>query len=157
MDQVLALSSEGFEIVVLALGDAVNTANHTGLPMAPLTAPTAAAYGEMLKAAQIDLVLAHHSVFGAEAAADLGIPFVQLLEDARARPCADELVEWRAAEDATAAYLALSNRMAQVAHLGLGLCPAKTVVLKAETETLARVLMWLQDGGHPSAARPFAW
>jgi hypothetical protein len=131
--------------------------HRTGLAMAPLTSPTAAAYGEMLKAARIDLVLAHHSVFGAETAAGLGVAFVQLLEDAEAWSCADDLVEWQAAEHATAAYLALSHRMAQVAHLDLGLCPAKTVVLKAETATLARVLRWLQDGGHPSAARPFAW
>jgi len=64
---------------------------------------------------------------------------------------------WQAAEHAIAAYLSLSDRMAQVAHLDLGLWLAKTVVLKAETATLARMLRWSQDGGHPSTARPFAW
>lgn len=132
LDQARSLGSRGFEMCLLVLGEQgpmIDRARALGLEVLSLPARTADDYAALLAERQIELVLAHHSLFGVATAAREGIPFVQTLHTTYHWFYPDEIEAWRAADADTTAYLHVSANVALFAHQKLGLTPGKSLVL----------------------------
>src|SRR5690606_23000823 len=70
----------------------------------------AARYRKLLCDERIDVVDALHSTFGHRIARELGVPFVQTLQNTAVWLDAAEREQWLAADEDTAAYLCVSDR-----------------------------------------------
>ena len=86
-------------------------------------------YRELLHEQRVDLVSAHFSAFGAAAAADLGIPFVQTVHTSWVFLTAAQIGEFRAADGVTAAHACTSGNAALYAHARLGLSVEKSLIM----------------------------
>jgi glycosyltransferase involved in cell wall biosynthesis len=90
----------------------------------------AAAYAALLAAHEVDIVHAHHSLFGSAVAAAQGIPFVQTLHNTYHWFYPEEIDAWRAGDPHTSAYIHVSANVALFAHEKLGLSPSKSLVVE---------------------------
>ncbi|MEE2888770.1 MAG: glycosyltransferase family 2 protein [Planctomycetota bacterium] len=165
--QLHGLAAQGLKVQLVVLGEGgcvVERAASAGIAVASVLEHEPLPYREYLDAA--DLVLSYQTVWGWQEAASRAVPFVPVLSQCVARADAGE---WAAADKVTTAHLFASAEVAGSADLGLGLSPAKGVVLTSgsvatpvqgtdgeeETWALASLLMWLLDGGSPAQGRAF--
>ena len=115
---------------------------------------TATSYGMQLglREQKIDLVNAHCSSFGAAAAASLGIPFVQTLDEPELAPSPEFVAHLRDSDAATTTYACATAAVGEYADLMLGLDPAKIHVIghgKANAQRGARL-----TSAHANLFRP---
>jgi len=133
LDLASSLAPFGFECQILVLGKQgrmADVARSRGIEIVTLEEATAEAYASLLSTRDIGLVLAHHSLFGAEAAHHAGVPFVQTLHNTYHWFYPEEIKAWRQADAATAAYLHVSANVAMYAHEKIGLSVDKSIVLE---------------------------
>jgi glycosyltransferase involved in cell wall biosynthesis len=93
------------------------------------TADREDAYRRFLQDAELDVVNAVYSTFGCKVAAELGIPFVQTIQNTYVWLDARERARWRGADLHTAAYVCVSDRAAYYSWKRLGLDPRKMLVV----------------------------
>ena len=133
LDVARSLQQHGQEPVLLVLkhsGAAATAAREAGLTMLSLPEnPTPDQYAELLREHGISLVNAHHSTFGAQQAADAGIPFVQTLHNTYVWFSSAQIESYRRADRCTDAYICVSTRVAMYSDIRLSLPAAKMVIL----------------------------
>lgn len=133
LDIVGTLDPASFEPLLLVLGDegpAAEKARARGIPVLRLgPGEPADAYRELLQEQQVDVVNAHYSLFGAEIAAESGIPFVQTIHNSYAWFSDEEIARYRAADEFTTGYVCVSNTVAAFADLRMGLPPRKMTAI----------------------------
>jgi len=88
-----------------------------------------AAYRALLLREKIDLVSSHYCLFGAGIAHDLGVPFVQTVQNTYVWLTPAQLEAHRQADPFTTAYICVSHEVARYSDLRLGLCVDKMLVL----------------------------
>lgn len=133
IDIARSLDPGQFEVMLLVLGTqgpAADAARRAGVEI--LTLPEADRerhYRKLLGDRRVDLVNATYSLFGADVAADLRIPFVQTIQNTYVWLSEAEIERHRRADVFTTCYAAVSHTAAQYADLKVGLPAAKTVVI----------------------------
>ena len=131
LDLAQALGSRGFEPKLLVLRDDASLGTVEDLGIELVEAPTRSngAYGELLDRHNVDVVLAQHSPFGAEAAKSRGTPFVQTLHNTYHWFYSEDIAAWRNADNATTAYIHVSANAALFAHEKIGLDIEKGIIV----------------------------
>jgi glycosyltransferase involved in cell wall biosynthesis len=87
------------------------------------------AYRELLAKEKIDLVSSHYSLFGAGIVHELGVPFVQTVQNTYVWLTPAQIEEHRRADPFTTAYICVSPEVARYSDLKLGLSEDKMLVL----------------------------
>jgi glycosyltransferase involved in cell wall biosynthesis len=127
------LRDRGLRVSLLVLGQlgpAAEQARGEGLPVATLAAGRREpAYRAWLREQQVDLVYAHYSTFGARVAADLGIPFVQVVHNTYVWLDERGVDAYREADAATAGYICVSAEVARYCDRRMGLAVDKMIVV----------------------------
>jgi glycosyltransferase involved in cell wall biosynthesis len=117
-------------LVVRKLGPAAEQARQAGFPV--LTLPTMnreQAYREILERHGIELVNAHYSTYGARTAHELGVPFVQVVQNSYVWLDRDAIAEYREADCHTTGYLCVSAEAAHYCDVKLRLSVSKMIVV----------------------------
>ena len=138
MENVVLLLAEGLrrrgmDVSLLVLGragPAAEQARNAGLRV--LTLPEdrrGSAYRSLLQERGIQLVNAHYSTYGAAIAAELGIPFVQVVHNSYVWLDDRAIAQYRQADPHTTAYLCVSAQVARYSDGALGLSASKMVVM----------------------------
>ncbi len=138
LDLIPGLQARGFDPSLLVLGTQgidAKALEQVGVQVLTTGTRTPEAYEALLEQHKIDIVHAHHSVFGASSAKALGIPFVQTLHNCYVWLSPEEILDWRAQDEATSAYLCVSAQVALYAHARLGLDIEKTLILPNGIDT----------------------
>ena len=127
------LLARGLRVSLLILGrpgPAVVEAREAGIPVATLAADRRdAAYRAWLREHRVDLVYAHYSTFGARAARDLDIPFVQAVHNTYVWLDEPAIDAYREADGATTAYLCVSAEVARYCDRRMGLSVDRMIVV----------------------------
>ncbi len=133
LDLARGLEARGLRVSLLVLGKsgpAVDQARAQGLEVATLTAGRRdAGYREGLRENRVDLVYAHYSTQGARAAAELSIPFVQVVHNTYVWLDERAIDAYREADAFTTAYLCVSAEVARYCDRRLGLDVDKMVIV----------------------------
>lgn len=165
IDLAEALRDSGFAPSLLILGQegtAAQRARARGLTVDRMPAD-AAAYRRFLAEQRPQVVNAHYSTFGADACAELGIPFVQTMHNMYVWFGAEQVAEYRRADAHTHAYVCVSNNVARYADLAIGLPPDRMLVIPngcnrdylADESHRAAAVALRRELGLPAAARVF--
>lgn len=85
-------------------------------------------YRKLLEEEKIDLINAHYSLFGANFAAEKGIPFVQTIHNTYVWITAEQRAKYLANDQFTTAYTCVSNMVAHYSDVKLGLPPEKMLI-----------------------------
>lgn len=140
LDVAATLDPQQFEPLVLVLGKcgaAADEARRAGLRVIVLPEHgRTAAYRNLLRNERIALVNAHYSTFGADLAAEAGIPFVQTLHNTYVWATPEDIAAYQAADAATAAYICVSAPVAWHAEHRLGLPATKLLVVPNGIDTV---------------------
>jgi glycosyltransferase involved in cell wall biosynthesis len=127
------LAGRGLRVSMLVLGvcgPAVDQARRAGLPVATIAVDRReSAYRAWLLEQRVDLVAAHYSTFGAAVAADLGVPFVQVVHNTYVWLGERAIDAYRAADAATTGYLCVSAEVARYCDRRMGLPVEKMIVV----------------------------
>ena len=127
------LAARGFEPVVLVLGrqgTAAAQVRRAGLEILELPRRHREQhYRRVLEQRGFALVSAHSSVFGASIAAELGVPFVQVVHDTYVWFGPSEVEAYRSADRFTSAYVCVSAEVARYCDRSLGLSVEKMVLI----------------------------
>jgi glycosyltransferase involved in cell wall biosynthesis len=127
------LVRRGLRVSLLVLGHcgpAVNQARAAGLRVATIDAHRReSAYRDWLIGHRVDLVCAHYSTFGAIIAADVGVPFVQVVHNTYVWLGERAVDAYRAADDATTGYICVSAEVARYCDRRIGLAVDKMIVV----------------------------
>ena len=127
------LRARGLRVSLLILGrpgPAVEEAREAGIPVATLAADRREpSYRAWLREHRVDLVYAHYSTFGARAARDLDIPFVQVVHNTYVWLDEPAIDAYREADDATTAYLCVSAEVARYCDRRMGLSVDRMIVV----------------------------
>ena len=127
------LRARGLRVSLLVLGrqgPAVEQARADGLDVATLAAGRRdPAYRAWLREQRVDLVYAHYSTFGARAAADLGVPFVQVVHNTYVWLDERAIDAYREADAATSGYICVSAEVARYCDRRMGLSVNKMIVV----------------------------
>jgi glycosyltransferase involved in cell wall biosynthesis len=94
-------------------------------------------YRRLLVSEAVDLVNAHYSLFGAQTAADLGLPFVQVIHNSYVWLVPEEIAAHKAADAHTTAYICVSASAARYCDAKLGLPVAKMIIVPNGVDTAA--------------------
>lgn len=136
LDLARGLRARGHRVSLLILGrcgPAAEQARADGITVAtiPAAAPShrEAAYRALLREQDVNLVHAHYSTFGATIAADLAIPFVQVVHNAYVWLDDPAIDAYRAADAATTAYLCVSAEAARYCDRRMGLSVDKMIIV----------------------------
>jgi O-antigen biosynthesis protein len=128
-----SLDPRRFQVVLLVLGqqgDAVRRARAAGVRVVTLPETDRAEhYRRFLVDERIDLVNAHFSLFGADVAAGLEIPFVQVVQNTYVWLSPEEVEAHRQADRHTSCYVCVSDEVVRYCDIRLGLSIAKMVVV----------------------------
>ena len=131
LDLARTLQKRGFDTKLLVFDkDCARKATEVGCEVLDAPPRSSEAYGQLLEHHGIDLVLAHHSLFGAEAAHSRGTPFVQTLHNTYHWFYPEEIEAWRAADQATTAYIHVSANAALYAHEKIGIDIEKSIIVQ---------------------------
>ena len=147
LDQAKALGDRGFDITLLVLGSTgpmLDQARAAGIEIIEHRDQAAAAYADLLRDGKYDVVLAHHSVFGADIAQAQGVPFVQTLHNTYHWFYPDEIERWRRMDAATTAYVHVSANVALFAHERIGLTTDKSIIVENGIELPDRTLATIE-------------
>ena len=127
------LATRGFEPVLLVLGRqgaAAAQARTAGLEIVELPKHQREQhYRTLLEQRGFALVSAHFSVFGASIAAELGVPFVQVVHNTYVWLGPREVDAYRSADRFTSAYVCVSGEVARYCDRRLGLSVEKMVLI----------------------------
>lgn len=127
------LATRGFEPVLLVLGrqgTAAAQARRAGLEILELPRHERERhYRTFLEQRRIALVSAHFSVFGASIAAELGVPFVQVVHNTYVWLGPKDVDTCRSADRFTSAYVCVSGEVARYCDRNLGLSVEKMVLI----------------------------
>jgi glycosyltransferase involved in cell wall biosynthesis len=108
----------------------VDQAREAGLVVVTIAADRSeSAYRAWLVEQQVDLVCAHYSTFGAMIAADLGVPFVQVVHNTYVWLGERAIDNYRAADAATTAYICVSAEVARYSDRRMGLGVEKMIIV----------------------------
>ncbi|MHB1556758.1 MAG: glycosyltransferase [Isosphaeraceae bacterium] len=133
LDLARGLEARGLRVSLLVLGKsgpAVDQARAQGLEVATLPAGRReAGYRAWLRENRVDLVYAHYSTYGARAAAELAIPFVQVVHNTYVWLDEQAIDAYREADAFTTAYLCVSAEVARYCDRRLGLDVDKMVIV----------------------------
>ncbi len=133
LDLADLLIETGSQVTLLSLGregPAVALARSRGLDYRHLGEEQRAAdYRRLLTSEKFDVVSAHYSLFGADIAAELRIPFVQTVHNTYVWLSDEDRAQHRAADPFTAAYCCVSSAAALYADTRLGLSVDKMLVV----------------------------
>ncbi len=141
LDQMICMRERGFEPMLATLereGSARQATADIGVEVVSFEregANRAEAYGRFLDEREIDLVISHLSLFGAEAAQQRGIPFVQVVHNTYVWFSAEQKRAYQDADRYTSAYVCVSAQAARYADLRLNLPPEKLVPLHNGIDT----------------------
>jgi O-antigen biosynthesis protein len=133
IDLAVCLQNNHFQVYLLVLGErgeSVSKLEETGV--AVLTLPDdrrVDLYRCLLTEKQIDLVNAHYSLFGAETAAALNIPFVQTIHNSYVWLSTERKNSFVECDSFTTAYVCVSHNAAFYSDVRLQLPPAKMVII----------------------------
>src|SRR5262249_36500863 len=139
IDLALSLDRERFDAELLVLGrqgPAADRARAAGIPV--LTLPEndrGAHYRRLLADRGGDLINARYSLFGAAAAADAGVPFVQTIQNTYVWMSPVDVSAHRECDRHTAAYICVSPNVAMYSDVRLGLSPGKMVIVPNAVDT----------------------
>ncbi len=140
VDLARSLRAENFDVALLVLGQQGKAVERSAKRDPVLTLPQEdrADHYHRLFRERIDIVNAHYSLFGAQIAADQGVPFVQTIHNAYVfiPPC--DVEAYQANDPLTSAYVCVSQTAAQYSNVKLGLPASKMVVVPNGIE-LARL------------------
>jgi glycosyltransferase involved in cell wall biosynthesis len=140
------LKRRGMDVTLVVLGrpgPAVEQARRAGIGV--LTLPEERrddAYRSLLREQRIELVNAHYSTYGAAIAAEMGVPFVQVMHNAYVWLDDRAVARYRQADPYTTAYVCVSAQVARYSDCAMGLTASKMVVIPNGI-----------DGGRLDAAR----
>ena len=127
------LRRRGLRVSLLILGrsgPAAEQAREAGIPVATIAAGRReAAYRSWLREHRVDLVYAHYSTFGARAAYDLGIPFVQVVHNTYVWLDERAIDAYREADAATTGYICVSAEVARYCDRRMGLSVDRMIVV----------------------------
>jgi glycosyltransferase involved in cell wall biosynthesis len=127
------LRRRGLRVSMLVLGrrgPAAEQAREDGIAVATLAEGRRdPAYRAWLREHRVDLVYAHYSTFGAGVAADLGIPFVQVVHNTYVWLDARAVDAYREADAATTGYICVSTEVARYCDRRMGLSVDKMIVV----------------------------
>jgi glycosyltransferase involved in cell wall biosynthesis len=127
------LRRRGLRVSMLILGrsgPAAEQAREDGIPVATLPpGRREAAYRVWLREHRVDLVYAHYSTFGARAAHDLGIPFVQAVHNTYVWLDEPAIDAYRVADAATTGYICVSAEVARYCDRRMGLSVDRMIVV----------------------------
>ncbi len=127
------LKARGLRVSLLVLGrsgPAVDQARAQGLEVATLpTTRREASYRAWLRENRVDLVYAHYSTYGARAAADLALPFVQVVHNTYVWLDERAIDAYREADAFTTAYLCVSAEVARYCDRRMGLDIDRMVIV----------------------------
>jgi glycosyltransferase involved in cell wall biosynthesis len=133
IDLATRLDRERFDPLLLVLGEqgsAVEQARQRGIRVLALPKDDRdVAYRKMLIDERIDLVNSHFSIYGGYIAWQCGIPFVQTIHTSYVWLPAEAREQYRESDAFTAAYVCVSQSVAQYSDLKLGLPPGKMIVV----------------------------
>jgi glycosyltransferase involved in cell wall biosynthesis len=133
IDMMLNLDSRCCQTTMLVLGEhgsAVSDARRRGIRLLTLPASNRKeAYRNLLVEEKVDVVNAHFSLFGAPAAAELGIPFIQTIHGAYVCITPDHRAAYQCNDRFTSAYACVSQAAAHYSDVNLGLSVSKMVVI----------------------------
>jgi|GEM_PF-530368 len=142
LDVAAVLDPAEFEVSLLVLGrqgPMAEQARRAGLRI--LTLPDdgrEAAYRRLLTEERIDVVNAHYSLFGAQIADEMGVPFIQTVHNAYVWSTPEDIAAHRQADAHTTAYLCVSSSVAGYAEQRLGL-PANKMLVAANGIDLSAI------------------
>jgi glycosyltransferase involved in cell wall biosynthesis/2-polyprenyl-3-methyl-5-hydroxy-6-metoxy-1,4-benzoquinol methylase len=135
------LGSQQFQVTILVLGvagAAAQMAREQGIRVLDLPAEDREAhYRRLLLDEGVGLVNAHYSIFGAEIAGGLGVPFVQVVHNTYLWFTPRDIAAYQAADRHTTAYVCVSSLAARFCDRRLGLPPAKMIVVPNGVDTRA--------------------
>ena len=127
------LRRSGLRVSMLILGrqgPAAERARADGIPVATIAPDRREpGYRSWLREQQVDLVCAHYSTFGARIAADLGIPFVQVVHNTYVWLDERAIDAYREADAATTGYICVSAEVARYCDRRMGLSVEKMIVV----------------------------
>lgn len=133
LDLARGLKARGLRISLLVLGKAgpaVDRARTQGLEVVTLpTTRREASYRAWLRESRVDLVYAHYSTYGARAAAELALPFVQVVHNTYVWLDEPAIDAYREADAFTTAYLCVSAEVARYCDRRIGLDVDKMVIV----------------------------
>lgn len=133
LDRLHVLRRRGIEVALLVLGaEGPDAERARAMGIEILRLPDhdrERAYQRLLRDRRVDVVDAHHSVFGAAIAADATIPFVQTIHNAYVWLGGAEIDAYRDADPHTAAYACVSGNAARYSDLRLDLDVERMVVM----------------------------
>lgn len=133
LDLARGLEERGLRVSLLVLGKsgpAADQARAQGLEVATLpTGRRDAGYRAWLRENRVDLVYAHYSTYGARAAAELAIPFVQVVHNTYVWLDDRAVDAYREADAFTTAYLCVSAEVARYCDRRMGLDVDKMVIV----------------------------
>jgi len=132
LDLARSLREEGFAVSLLILGREGPDAERVrkaGIEVLNLPEEGRKEhYHRLLQERRIDVINAHYSLYGAEIACVLGIPFVQTIHNAYVFLPPEGCAAYRANDCYTGAYLCVSQMAAHYAEMKLGL-PVEKMIL----------------------------
>ncbi len=133
LDLARGLRERGLRVSLLVLGrtgPAVEQARAEGLEVASLPpGRREAAYRAWLRENRVDLVYAHYSTYGARVAAEVGLPFVQVVHNTYVWLDERTIDAYREADAFTTAYLCVSAEVARYCDRRMGLDVTKMIVV----------------------------
>jgi glycosyltransferase involved in cell wall biosynthesis len=139
IDLAQSLNSQRFDPALLVLGrqgPAADRARAAGIPVWTLPEHDREThYRRLLADRRIDLVNANFSLFGAAAAADAGVPFVQTIHNTYVWLSPEEVAAHRECDRHTSAYVCVSPNVALHSDVGLGLSPGKMIIVPNGIDT----------------------
>ena len=141
LDQMVCMRERGFDPVLATIereGAAREATAASGIDVVSFERAgedRSAEYGRFLDEQGIDVVISHLSLFGAEAARQRGIPFVQVVHNTYVWFSAEQIRAYQEADKHTAAYVCVSAQAARYADLRLGLPAEKLIPLHNGIDT----------------------
>lgn len=142
IDVAKSLRADRFEVSLLVLGEQGSDAERmrqAGFSVVRLPKEDREGhYRRLLKERRIDVVNAHYSLFGASAAAQESIPFVQTIHNTYIFLPPHEVLAYQANDPFTSAYICVSQAAAHYSDTKLGL-PASKMVLVPNGIDLGRL------------------
>jgi glycosyltransferase involved in cell wall biosynthesis len=132
VDLLAAFRRESIQVVFLAVEEPAVPATLTRLVDRVARLPAGdreTTYRDLLIQEQIDLVSSHYSLYGARAAYQRGIPFVQTVQNTYVWLTPDQIAAHQQADPFTSAYACVSREVARYTQQKLGLSAEKIQVL----------------------------
>ena len=133
LDLADSLRNDRFDVSLLVLGEQGSDADRmreAGFPVLSLPEKNRELhYRRLLEEREIDLVNAHYSLFGANIADGLGVPFVQTIHNTYVFLPLRQCELYKANDAHTSAYTCVSQLAAHYSEAKLGLPPSKMAVI----------------------------